>query len=198
MKNKKQKFDLIGEYKKCFNYLGESRKFIFCVLGIFVFFMLIGFLFPVPEILQEKILETLRQILEETEGLSQPELIFYILSNNIRASFFGILFGFVLGIFPIFASIINGYLLGFVSVMSVNNSGYTSLLQLFPHGIFELPAIFISLGLGLKFGTFMFQKNKSESFKNYLINSLRIFILVVLPLLLVAGIIEGTLVFLGN
>ena len=36
----------------------------------------------------------------------------------------------------------------------------SDLFRLLPHGIFELPAIFISLGLGLRFGMFIFQKEK--------------------------------------
>ena len=95
-------------------------------------------------------------------------------------------------------AIANGYILGFVSSMSVESAGVASLGKIIPHGIFELPAIFISLGLGLKFGTFAFQKNKAKSFKNYLINSLRVFLLIVIPLLIIAGIIEGTLIFLAD
>jgi len=66
--------------------------------------------------------------------------------------------------------------------------------RLVPHGIFELPAIFISLGIGLKFGTFIFQKNKSESFRRYLWNSLQLFVLIIMPLLIAAAIIEGALI----
>jgi len=51
------------------------------------------------------------------------------------------------------------------------------------------------LGMGLKFGTFFFQKNKMDSFKEYLLNSLRVFVFIVIPLLLIAAFIEGTLIF---
>jgi len=192
------KLKLKEEYKKSWNYLFDSRKFIYSIIAIFFLFAFIGFFFPVPEVLYNEILDFIRKLLEETENLSQSELIFFIISNNVRSSFFGILFGFIYGIFPLIITITNGYVLGFVSLMSVSNGGFFSLWKLFPHGIFELPAIFISLGLGLKFGTFIFQKNKLKSFKNYLMNSLRVFLLIILPLLIVAGIIEGTLIFLGN
>jgi len=195
---RKEGFNLINEYKKSWKYLVESKKFIFSIIGIFFIFVLIGFLFPIPEFLYNEILEFLREIFEKTENLSQWELITFLISNNVQSSFLGILFGFIYGVFPLIIAIANGYVLGFVSSLSVNSVGVASLWKIVPHGIFELPAIFISLGLGLKFGTFSFQKNKAKSFKNYLINSLRVFLLIVIPLLIIAGIIEGTLIFLGD
>jgi len=193
----KSGFNLIDEYKKSWKYIVESKKFIFSIIAIFFVFILIGFFFPIPEFLYNEILKLIQEILAETEGLSQLELILYIISNNVQSSFLGILFGFIYGMFPLIIAIANGYVLGFVSSMSVQSAGVSSLLEIIPHGIFELPAIFISLGLGLKFGTFMFQKNKSKSFKNYLINSIRIFLLIIIPLLIIAGIIEGSLIFLN-
>ena len=70
------------------------------------------------------------------------------------------------------------------------------LWRIFPHGIFELPAVFISLGLGLKLGTFIFQRNKLKAFAEFFWNSLRVFLFIVLPLLIIAAIIEGSLIFL--
>ena len=93
---------------------------------------------------------------------------------------------------------INGYVLGFVAYLVVNSDGILVLWRLFPHGIFELPAIFISLGLGLKVGTFIFQKKKFESLKKYSLNSLRVFLFIVLPLLIIASIIEGSLIYLSG
>lgn len=194
---KKKNFSLKEEYKKCFKYISQSRKFIFSIIGVFFIFSLVGFFVPIPEFLYNQILELIKEILLETENLSSIELIFYIIFNNIKSSFFGIIFGFAFGILPLIIAIANGYILGFVSLLSVNNYGFVSLWKLLPHGIFELPAIFISLGLGLKLGTFVFQKNKQKSFKDYLSNSLRVFLLIVVPLLVVAGIIEGIFIFLN-
>lgn len=198
MKKRKQKksFDILNEYRKSFTYLKESMNFIYVILGIFFLFAILGFFIPAPKIIYDQIITFLKDILKQTQGMSQFDLINFIISNNIKSTFFGILFGGILGILPIVSTIANGYLLGFVSSMSVSTEGFSSLWKIFPHGIFELPAVFISLGLGLKFGTFIFQNNKLESFKNYLINSLRIFLLIVVPLLVIAGVIEGSLIYL--
>ena len=84
--------------------------------------------------------------------------------------------GVIFGVFPILGAIGNGYLLGFVAVNAVKVDGVISLWRIFPHGIFELPAVFISLGLGLRLGSFIFQKKKAEAFKEYLWDSLRVFL----------------------
>ncbi|MDD5012230.1 MAG: stage II sporulation protein M [Candidatus Nanoarchaeia archaeon] len=189
----KKKFNLLEEYKKSLNYLRESKKFIYAIIGIFFFFVLFGYFIPPPEFIYTKLIDFIRELFETTKDLSMSELIKFIIANNTQSTFFGIILGMFLGVFPIINAIMNGYMLGFVSMLSVENGGLLSLWRLLPHGIFELPAIFISLGLGLKFGTFIFQKEKLKSFADYFLNSMRIFLLIVIPLLIIAGIIEGAL-----
>jgi len=192
----KKKFNLKNEYKKSWNYIKESRNFIYIIIAIFLFFVLIGFFIPAPESLAEQILRFIEELLEKTSGMSQGELIRFIFLNNIQSSFFGMIFGVILGIFPVITMIANGYLLGFVASLSVKSGGVLVLLRLLPHGIFELPAIFISLGIGLRLGTFIFQKKIVKSFRDYLLNSLRVFLFIVIPLLIIAALIEGSLIFL--
>lgn len=197
MKRKKRKeFSITKEYKKSWAYVKESKNFIYAVIGIFVFFALVGFFIPAPEIIEDKIMEFIRDLLEKTENLSQLEMIKFLLVNNAQSTFLSIFLGVLLGIFPVINTIMNGYVLGFVSAIAVRNTGILELWRILPHGIFELPAVFISLGLGIKLGTFIFQKKKMKSLKEYIKNSLITFLLIVLPLLIIAGIIEGTLITL--
>lgn len=193
---KKRKFDLVEEYKKSWNFIKKSRNFIYAVISIFLLTTLLGFFIPLPESVIDQILKFIRELLEKTQGMSQLELIGFIFSNNLQSSFIGIASGIFLGIFPVMAVIANGFILGFVASISVNAEGFFILWRILPHGIFELPAIFISFGLGLKIGSFIFQKRKFESLIDYTFNSLRVFVFVVLPLLSIAAIIEGTLIFL--
>lgn len=195
-KKKKKRFNLLEEYKDSWNYIKQSKDFIYVIVAVFFIFMLIGFFLPAPESIANQLLDFLKKLVAETQNLSMAGLIRFIFLNNVQSSFFSMIFGIFLGIFPVVAAIINGYLLGFVSAMSVQSEGISILLRLLPHGIFELPAIFISLGLGLKFGTFIFQKKKIEFFKKYLFSSLKVFFLIIVPLLIVAGIIEGSFIFL--
>ncbi|MAH03760.1 hypothetical protein CMI39_03170 [Candidatus Pacearchaeota archaeon] len=190
----RNKFNLKEQYRASWNYIKESKNFIYSVIGLFFVFILIGFFLPTPEFIVEQILEFIKDLLEKTKDMSQGELIRFILLNNAQTSFFGIIFGLLLGIFPVIVTIVNGYLLGFVASISVKQEGFFVLWKLLPHGIFELPAIFISFGLGLKLGTFIFKNNRGKSFREYLINSLRVFLFIILPLLIIAAIIEGILI----
>jgi len=191
---KSKKFSLLSEYKKSFDYICKSKKFIFSVVAIFFFFSLIGFFVPLPEVLSKELILMLKKLLGNIEGLSTFGIIKYIFLNNIQSSFFGLFFGFFLGIIPVLVVLVNGFILGFVARIAVNADGIFALWKVFPHGIFELPAVFISLGLGVKFGTFIFRKKIFETFKIYFWNSLRVFVLIVIPLLIIAAIIEGCLI----
>jgi len=197
MDMKKNKFSLKKEYQKSWDYLKSSKKFIWIVIGVFLASALIGFFIPAPEIISDKIFEFVKEILLETKGMSQNQLISFIFLNNIQSSFLGMVFGVFFGIFPVIFSIANGYLLGFVANLAVQDGGIFSLWRIFPHGIFELPAIFISLALGLKIGASIFNKKRFSKFNENFISCLKVFVLIVIPLLIVAAIIEGSLIFLG-
>jgi len=197
-KGKKRDFNLREEYKENWDYIKESKNFIYLIIAVFFVFAFVGFFIPVPDAVAEQILHFIQELLEKIQGMNQNELISFIFLNNLQSSFFVMVFGVFLGIFPVVGAILNGYLLGFVASMGVGEGGVSVLLRLLPHGIFELPAVFISLGLGLKLGTFVFQEEKIHSLKKYFWNSLRIFFFIVIPLLIIAAIIEGSLIFFSG
>lgn len=184
------------QYFLCWNYVRESKKFVYAIILLFFIFALIGFFIPTPEILSNLIILFIQTLLEKTQGMSQLELIIFIFLNNLQSCFMGFLFGFLFGLFPIAVGILNGYILGFVGGLAVKKSGAYILWGLLPHGVFELPAIFISLGLGLRFGLFIFQKKIGEGFREYFFKGLRVFVFVIIPLLIIAAIVEGTLIHL--
>lgn len=183
-----------GNYGKCWNYLKESKIHIFIIIGLFFLFGLIGFFYPVFFI--DIIEQFIKDIIEQTKDMGFLEMFIFIFKNNLTASFIGLVFGFFFGIVPVLLTLFNGYVLGYVAFKSVDAAGILVLWRLLPHGIFELPALFISLGLGLKFGMFIFAKEKRKQFIYELENSLRVFVYVIIPLLLIAGLIEACLMFL--
>jgi stage II sporulation protein M len=196
-KSPKKEFSLKKQYIDSWNYIKDSRKYIFGVTILFFIFGLIGLFFPTPELIEEQIILMIQQLLEKTQDLRGWDLIGFILFNNVQASFLGIIFGLLIGIFPIFATIFNGYLVGYVVKIVSAQENLLVLFQLLPHGIFELPAIFISFGIGLRLGWFYFESKGNHDFSYYFINSLKVFLFVIIPLLLVASIIEGGLMTLA-
>ncbi|MDZ4226689.1 MAG: stage II sporulation protein M, partial [Candidatus Pacearchaeota archaeon] len=131
MKKKKGGF-LAESYRESFDYIRNSRNFIYSIIIVFLFFSLIGFFIPAPPALEAKILEFIEELLRKTEGLSQGELIRFIFLNNIQSSFIGMIFGIILGVFPILTTLANGYLLGFVAAKTAEGSGIFILWRLLP------------------------------------------------------------------
>lgn len=181
-------------FVKAIDFLKSSKNFIYYSLWIFLFFVLVGFFVPLPDVFQQKIFEFLQELALKTQGFGLFEITSFIFFNNFLSGFNGIFFGVLLGVFPIFASVLNGYILGFVGNLVVSSQGFFHLWRILPHGIFELPAIFISFGLGIRLGFYWIRKEK-DSFKKLFFESLRAFFFIVVPLLIIASIIEGALIF---
>jgi stage II sporulation protein M len=188
---------LIDNYSKCWKFLIECRWYNVFVTGIFSLLFLIGFTFPV--FFRAEIIVFIGELIELVEGKGLIETFFFIFFNNLKASFLSLLLGVSFGIFPFLIAVSNGYLIGFVSREVAMIEGISVLWRLIPHGIFELPAVIFSIGIGLKIGSDLLdhQKNKKERLRINYVEGLRVFIFVVIPLLLLAGIIESVFIWLS-
>jgi len=194
---------IYANFKKAVGDLKLIKVYFIFSLIVFLIVTLMGAFFPVFFV--DEIIELLRQIIAQTEGLGPWELTRFIMANNIQSSFFAMSLGVLFGVVPLIVAVVNAYVLGFVINQSVSAEGIWIVWRLFPHGIFEIPAILISISLGLRLGMFLFfwldSDNGNEDvemwseFKKWVVQSLRIFLLVVIPLLMVAGIVEGMLIW---
>ncbi|MFH1451936.1 MAG: stage II sporulation protein M [archaeon] len=194
MKIKRKEGFFSHNYSECWKYFIKIRWYLIFTLSIFCLLFIIGFLFPV--FFREEIFDFVKKLEEILGGKNTLELIGYIIYNNLKASFLAVLLGVCLGIIPLVILVVNGYLLGFVAREAVNANGILVLWRLVPHGIFEFPAILFSIGIGFKIGSIFFNGSVRKDLRRNLIEGFRFFIFVVIPLLIVAGIIEGILV--GN
>lgn len=114
----------------------------------------------------EEIFNIIREMVALFEGKSTLEITILIFLNNFQASFMSMFFGILIGFFPVLISVINGYLIGFTINLVVAQEGAFILWRLFPHGVFELPAIILSIGLGIFLGgRFLDKKFKIKKFK---------------------------------
>lgn len=115
-----------------------------------------------------------------------------IVYGYILARFFGIFFG------SLFVLSYNGYELGKICfVLTKLTSFKITILSLLPHGIFELSAMFLCAGLGLFMGyDIMMNRCKDPSYYNHnynhdeLMESLKFYGKVILPMFVIAGFIE--------
>ena len=200
MKKRKQKFSLRRKYLESFKFIKESLNYILSVFALFVLFFAMGFILPYvaePSVLDQimKIVEEwVKEILEQTEGLGFFGMWEFILFNNGLVALLSIFSGFLLGIIPALLLFSNGLVIGIISAIAFSVEGSSSFLKLLPHGIFEIPAIIISLAIGIKNASFLFAKNPRKRFAYLMKNSFWTFLLVVLPLLIIASLIEAFLI----
>ena len=180
-----------GWFKESLNYVSESRKFVYFAIVLFVLSGIIGFIFADRLDFIEKIL---KMLVDKTQGLNAFELVTFIFFNNAQSSFLAIIFGIVLGIAPAINAVANGTVIGYVLSKVYDANGISEFWRLLPHGVFELPAIFISLVLGIRLGMCIFVKDVRKEFIKRLVLSLKSFLTIILPLLIIAAIIEGLLI----
>jgi stage II sporulation protein M len=132
------------------------------------------------------ILDAFAEIAADLLQRSTPELILAIFVRNGMAAVLSIFLGIFFGIVPAAAILFNGLLFGAVVQMAPGD-----IWRVLPHGIFELPAMFIVWGLGLWVGQWFLQPPRLEHLKDRLGRSLKVLLFLILPLLAVAAVIEG-------
>ena len=266
-KKTKKGFSISEQYRLAWNYLRNSENYVILVAAFFLFAIFIGFILPIlapadlVEILMNWIKKWVEEVIKETEGLGLLGMFWFIFKNNVLVGFVAIVLGLFLGAIPGILLFANGLFIGVISFIVVNTEGFTALWRLFPHGIFEIPAIIISFALGMKIYFSLYSKNSKDNygvfvfglvggaifsvffifggiisvmfqesslrylsyliyvagyllsvfagslffssrlkkrFKSNCMNSLRVFLLVIVPLLFVAAIIEAVLISFGS
>ena len=171
----------------------SKRKFnikgVFAVnVCVFLLAIVMGYFFPDPAVFGLEILESKA---EEISGLPWWGIMLYLIANNVRAALFLVFFGFIFLSVPLL--FFNGYTIG--AVISSSEIGVlNTILLLTPHGIFEIPAIILSVSLGVLVGSQWFRK--PLDFRGVLRYSGSMFLRIIVPLVVLAGIIEGALIWI--
>jgi len=131
---------------------------------------------------------------------SDLELFSAILTNNVIASFIFVASGVLVGVPPLLFMALNGFFVGWISYSAASELGFGFvLLTLLPHGIIEVPAITLSAAMGVGLGYHIINKlRRGEGLQRYVMESLNVFITRIVPMLIVAALIEtGLIIFLG-
>ena len=130
-------------------------------------------------------------------GIVQDDGSFNVLAlflNNLRAMVLSVLYGFIPFLYlPALSLGVNAAILGMIASM-VEGRWLLLAAGILPHGIFELPALFLSLAAGLclcKNINAYIRKNEKGVMKPLLLNLLRVLALLVLPLLVIAAFMEA-------
>lgn len=191
--------------------LGEIRRiFVFALLAFIIIGLISTFYFRDKE---EVVGQIVGSFLEEKsdifldegpvfgpEGAPEQNLLRIsargLFVNNLRASIVSNLLGIIPFIFlPAFILIVNAGIIGTVFAMGGELSGLKLLIGgILPHGIFEIPALLISISMGLFLCSQVSKKLLRREHKpifELIKRQVLISLLVVAPLLLVAALIES-------
>ncbi len=164
----------------------EIRPYLLTVLAFFAAGASVGFFRPM---FFPNSFGYLAEVADFLKNSTIPTIVIFLFIKNALASFLVLWTGILLGVFPLYAAAQNGYLLG--AVLSLQENPLVSVLNILPHGIFELPAFFLACGIGLWRGFWLFRKNKEETYGERAKKGYFIFFHLVLPLLVIAAVIEG-------
>ena len=199
---------IIAEYKGVFAFLRRLARMVLLTAGFFliaavaVHFILTGIYHSEPEQLamHREMLYTMMQskdLIDDSGRISALALFF----NNFIASGMSVALGAIPFLFlSAFTLGLNGALLGMVSAMisgEVPNIFYYLAVSIAPHGVFELPALFICGAMGMKLclevSARMLYRPRALPLFGLLGEMLRLMVLLVVPLLAAAAIVEAYL-----
>jgi stage II sporulation protein M len=172
-----------------------SLKSLF-VLSIVVFFVsaLAGYVYTsMNPASADMSLQELQNLVDIIKELSPLQIMLFIFLNNALKSLAVILLGVSIGVIPLLFLAYNGYVLGAVAYVTGAKEGLSFvLLAIIPHGLIELPMIFISVAIGVRIGltTLARLRGQTVSVKQEITAGVAVFIRFVAPLLLVASVIE--------
>ena len=154
-----------------------------------------------PEAAQ-KLFSLMAKILQQKIPVREPgfPLFLAILKNNLQASFLMFASGIVPFLFiPAFGVLANGAGIGVITAVYQNSGLNPAALLLFgiaPHGLFEIPAFLFSAAMGLHLSIFLFklifypQPMNRPSFLSSLKRTALLWLVIVVPLIVVAALIE--------
>jgi stage II sporulation protein M len=176
-------------------YLSRLRPYIVASLALFALGAAGGLVAvqSVPS-LADHFQDILANFVRMFSGMPPFRLAVAIFLNNAVKTLFAIVLGVVLGIVPVIFLFANGIALGVAISISAQARGlWPSLLAILPHGILELPAVFLGTSIGLMIGHLAAQRisrrARAPIFAE-IVWGIKYFCTVIVPLLVLAALIE--------
>lgn len=146
------------------------RKYLLAAVVLFFLGIAVGVaaIIYYPDLVQS----TFDQLRAELERLGQNVFeqqlgagIVILFLHNLRALAVIIFLGLILGLYPIFAMLLNGFIIGIVGTVASHSMGILGFLaSILPHGIIEIPALLLGAGIGLRLGLAPLFNRKSSPF----------------------------------
>jgi stage II sporulation protein M len=148
------------------------------------------------------LLEGIIGSLPDLQDFDPIMMFFFIVINNVRASFISMVLGVLGGIPPLIIAVINGFFIGHVSYTVALDYGLGVVIAgLLPHGVIEIPSVILSYAAGMGMGYAVINRLRGQgSLKAEFGKAFLLFLTKIIPFLVIAGTIESILISiaLGN
>lgn len=163
-------------------------------LIMFIFSTIIGFY--LGDSVDPSVFEGILSNIPDPSETDFLGLLSAIVINNITASLVFIVSGLVIAVPPLLFMAFNGFFVGWIAYSASKELGLLLVaLTILPHGIIEIPTITFSAAMGMGLGyQLIHQLRKRGSLKHYIVDSANMFIRRIIPLLIIAAIIETILI----
>lgn len=182
--------------EECRSYVSELRPQIKTSLLFFAIGMVAGLMIVLrfPQ-LTDQFGENIANFVKIFHGLPRFQLAAAIFFNNATKTLLAIVLGALFGVVPGIFLLANGLALGVVFTLATYTKGFwLTLLGILPHGIIELPAVFLGTSIGLLLGSHAVKwvrRHPDAALIVELKRGLRFFCSIIAPLLLVAAVVEA-------
>ena len=178
---------LIGGYS---SYIFTLTPIILICTFLFLFSLLIGFYLG-----PSQSGDSLRQIIQgfpDTSNMSDIQVFGFIFYNNVSKSFLFMVLGLLFALPPVIFLAFNGFVVGwFAFIFSRQYSLLATFIGIVPHGIIEIPAIILSMAMGMSLGYQLINKIRGRGVLSLDAKlALGFFITRIVPMLLIAALIE--------
>jgi stage II sporulation protein M len=166
--------------------------YIICV-AVFAFSLVVGY--GMGESVAPTVLEDLLGAFPDFEEFDVTMIFLFIVFNNVAKTFLFMVLGFLGSFPPLYFSIMNGFILGSFSYsIALEKSLAFTVAAILPHGIIEVPTILLGSAAGMGLGYQLINRLRGRgSIGVELILALRLFVTRIVPLLLIAAVVEVTL-----
>jgi len=161
--------------------------------GLLVFFILLG-IYLSPTTGADTVAE-LRQWVAPVVEMGPLGILAFVIVNNVIKALIVIVSGVLLGMPALLFIAVNGMTIGSLAGVIGAKAGYAVVVVgLLPHGIIELPALVLATALGFSLGkeALLWMLRRESHLKVQFRSALSIYAKVVLPVLVVAAIVEVT------
>ena len=168
--------------------ISETRSCILIAFGLYCCSILVGWIYADHFTFLE---EQVRKLAAQFAGKDAITFILMIFLHNLIATYIAMCLFALFGTVPTIIAVFNGLILGWLFAKSSGMPEVNISVMIIPHGIFEWPAMLIAWGVGLWRGVGYRLSDTPGTWKERWEKANKVFFTVILPLLLIAAIIEG-------